>query len=56
MPIFKILPSDSIQEHRQNCKPKMQKMEKYMGMVHGYRCNRRVGYDRRYYETRDFFF
>lgn len=31
MPIFKILPSDSIQEHRQNYKPKMQEMEKYMG-------------------------
>lgn len=45
MPIFKILPSDSIQEHRQNCKPKMQEMEKAMGVVHKYRCNRRVGYD-----------
>lgn len=55
MPIFKILPSDSIQEHRQNCKPKMQEMEKDMSVVHEYRCNRRVGYDRHYYETRDFF-
>lgn len=55
MPISKILPTNSIQEHRQNCKPKMQEMEKDMGMVHEYRCNRRVVYDRRYYETRDFF-
>lgn len=31
MPIFKILPMDSIQEHRQNCKPKIQEMEKDMG-------------------------
>lgn len=31
MPIFKILPSDSIQEVKPNCKPKIQEMEKYMG-------------------------
>lgn len=31
MPIFKILPMDSIQEHRQNCKPKIQEMEKRHG-------------------------
>ncbi len=29
MPIFKILPSDSIQEVKQNCKPEIQEMEKY---------------------------
>lgn len=55
MPIFKILPSDSIQEVKQNCKPKMQEREKDMGVVQEYRWNRRVGYDRHYYETRDFF-
>lgn len=31
MPIFKILPSDSIQEVKPNCKPKIQEMEKDMG-------------------------
>lgn len=31
MPISKILPMDSIQEAKQNCKTKIQEMEKYMG-------------------------
>lgn len=31
MPIFKILPMDSIQEVKPNCKPKIQEMEKRHG-------------------------
>ena len=55
MPIFKILPSDSIQKVKPNCKPKIQEMEKIYGCGTGIQVEQKVGYDRHYYETRDFF-